>query len=75
MDTCVLIPKEFGLTRTSSPLSTATANSECNLTVCATTNIKKGSLFYPFQGTIRTDKIENLKTPNENDVSMMINVF
>lgn len=69
MDTCVLIPKEFGLTRTST-LST-TANSECNLTVCATTNIKKGSLFYPFQGTIRTDKIENLKTPNENDVSMI----
>lgn len=66
MDTCVLIPKEFGLTKT----SLLTANSECNLTVCATSNIKKGSLFYPFQGTIRTDKIENLKSPNENDVSI-----
>ncbi|KAM8715435.1 hypothetical protein ACLKA7_002482 [Drosophila subpalustris] len=63
MESCVLIPKEFGLAQT-----LLSAKSECLLTVCATTNIKKGSLFYPFQGTIRTDKIESLKYPNENDL-------
>jgi len=67
MESCVLIPKEFGLAQT-----LLSAKSECLLTVCATVNIKKGSLFYPFQGTIRTDKIDNLKYPNENDVSISI---
>lgn len=65
MESCVLIPKELSLTRISLP----NKKNESVLTVCATTNIKKGTIIYPFQGTIRTDKIENLKHPDENDVS------
>lgn len=66
MELCVLIPKEFSLTKLSLP-----TNIESVLTVCATTNIKRGTLFYPFHGTIRTDKIQNLKYPDENDVSVL----
>lgn len=69
MESCVLIPKELSLTGISLPNKT----NEVVLTVCATTNIKIGTLFCPFQGTIRTDKIENLKPPDENDVSELFN--
>ncbi|XP_043863870.1 zinc finger protein 684 isoform X2 [Drosophila mojavensis] len=64
MESCVLIPKELSLTGISLP----NKKKEFVLTVCATANIKKGTLFCPFQGTIRTDKIENLKRPDENDL-------
>lgn len=68
MESCVLIPKELSLTGISLP----NKKKEFVLTVCATANIKKGTLFCPFQGTIRTDKIENLKRPDENDVSALV---
>ncbi|XP_034669440.1 zinc finger protein 665-like isoform X1 [Drosophila subobscura] len=62
METCVLIPKEFALVTTS-----VTSFNEPEVIVYSITDIKVGSLFYPFQGTVRTDQLETLKPVENND--------
>uniref|UniRef100_A0A1A9WEV2 Uncharacterized protein n=1 Tax=Glossina brevipalpis TaxID=37001 RepID=A0A1A9WEV2_9MUSC len=52
METCVLIPQEFSLA-----INAITNNNETDLTVWTCSDIAKGQLFYPFQGTIRIDKL------------------
>lgn len=64
METCVLIPYEFSLA-----LTTNKTTKRNDITVWTMTEVQKGKLFYPFQGTIRTDKLENFKYLIENDVS------
>lgn len=65
METCVLIPKELSLATT-----TITANHEAEITVWTTSFIEQGTIFYPFQGTIRWDKLDAFQYLDENDVSI-----
>lgn len=64
METCVLIPKELSLAAT-----TITANHDTEITVWTTSYIEQGTIFYPFQGTIRWDKLDAFQYLDENDVS------
>ncbi|XP_046865868.1 oocyte zinc finger protein XlCOF8.4-like isoform X2 [Drosophila willistoni] len=54
---------------------TLTNDSRQKISVWATTSIKKGSLFYPFQGTIRIDKIENLHCCQRNDIRYRFGLY
>ncbi|XP_018801957.1 PREDICTED: zinc finger protein 225-like [Bactrocera latifrons] len=63
METCVLIPKELSLAAT-----TITANHEAEITVWTTSYIEQGTIFYPFQGTIRWDKLDAFQYLDENDI-------
>lgn len=66
METCVLIPQEFALVVT----QTGARNSaEPSVSVWTTTRIPQGSLCYPFQGTVRLDKIDVFSYIDEDDVS------
>lgn len=64
METCVLIPQEFALV-----LATAKNSKEQVPTVWSTSSISQGTLFYPFQGTVRIDKLDIYSFLNEDDVS------
>ncbi|XP_030383989.1 zinc finger protein 2 homolog [Scaptodrosophila lebanonensis] len=70
MDTCVLIPKSFALVTTS--LSTTNGS---EITVWSTKDIDKGTLFYPFQGTVRTDKLENLNYLDDDDIRYRFGLY
>lgn len=69
METCVLIPQEFALALTS---TAAKKSAEQTATVWTTSKIPQGTLFYPFQGTVRIDKLDIHSHINENDVSFYI---
>lgn len=65
METQVLIPQEFSLL-----LSPGGKKSrEQVASVVASVEIPKGRVVHPFQGTIRTDKLEIYSEIDENDVS------
>lgn len=66
METCVLIPQEFALAVTASG---ARASKEPTVSVWSTNRIPQGSLCYPFQGTIRIDKLDLYSQLDESDVS------
>lgn len=66
METQVLIPQELSLVLTASG---AKKSREQVATVFATARIPQGMAFYPFQGTVRTDKLEIHSYLDENDVS------
>lgn len=59
METCVLIPPEFGLGYSKGG----------KLSVLSTRTLKPGMLFHTFQGNIRIDKLEMSRHVNEDDVS------
>lgn len=66
METCVLIPQEFALVVT----STGARNSaEPFVSVWSTTRIPQGALCYPFQGTVRIDKLDVYSYIEQDDVS------
>ncbi|XP_060528713.1 zinc finger protein 672-like isoform X3 [Cylas formicarius] len=66
METCVLIPREFSLCVTNAaPCGT---NRDSEVSVWSNTSIGPGSLYYPFQGTIRIDKLGVHGQLDENDV-------
>uniref|UniRef100_A0A1B0C7U0 Uncharacterized protein n=1 Tax=Glossina palpalis gambiensis TaxID=67801 RepID=A0A1B0C7U0_9MUSC len=62
METCVLIPQEFSLA-----INALTNNNETDLTVWTCSDIPKGQLFYPFQGTIRIDKLNIASSLQDDD--------
>lgn len=72
METCVLIPQEFSLV-----LAAGNADNrfpkkrgpEVTVTVWTNAKIPQGTLIYPFQGTIRLDKLEVYSYLDDNDVS------
>lgn len=69
METCVLIPQEFSLCiRTQDKNS----NGDPEVSVWSNSSIAQGSLCYPFQGTIRIDKLDVYGTLDEEDVSYTI---
>lgn len=71
METCVLIPQEFSLC-VRGPAGLAGARrteSEPEVSVWSNTTIAQGSLCYPFQGTIRIDKLDVYGQLDDDDVS------
>jgi hypothetical protein len=66
METCVLIPQDFALTLTAAG---AKSSREQTATVWTTTRIPQGTLCYPFQGTVRIDKLDLYSYVDEDDVS------
>lgn len=66
METCVLIPQEFSLCVRDSIGRRA---SEPEVSVWSNSRISQGTLCYPFQGTIRLDKLEVYGQLDDDDVS------
>lgn len=77
METCVLIPREFSLVLTSDRSSckglfkndTDPLVADVRISVWSNVFIPSGTLIYPFQGSIRFDKIDLYSLLDDNDVS------
>ncbi|GAB6027392.1 hypothetical protein CHUAL_001668 [Chamberlinius hualienensis] len=68
METCVLIPSEFSLVLTTTTTDrNANKFYEMGVRVWSNQFISKGYRFFPFQGTIRLDKLEVYSYLDEND--------
>ncbi|XP_055920397.1 zinc finger protein 235-like [Eupeodes corollae] len=72
METCVLIPQEFSLALASTP---AGILNEQQITVWTTMGIPQGTLFYPFQGTIRIDTLDTFKYLEDEDVRYRFGLY
>lgn len=72
METCVLIPQEFSLVVTSLG---ARNSGEQVASVWTTNRIKQGAFYYPFQGTVRIDKLNIYSYIDEEDVSSRSLIF
>lgn len=66
METCVLIPQELSLAVTAAG---ARSSGEQMISVWSSARIKQGELFYPFQGTVRIDKLNIYSYVDNDDVS------
>lgn len=76
METCVLIPQEFSLcirnnnnNSTSNNNNNNNNNKELEVSVWSNSAIAQGALCYPFQGTIRLDKLDVYGHLDDEDVS------
>lgn len=70
METCVLIPQEFSLVLAPSDGRLGKKKiPEMSVNVWTNTRIPQGTLVYPFQGTIRLDKLEVYSYLDDSDVS------
>jgi hypothetical protein len=65
METLVLIPQELSLALTPG----GARGREASVSVWSSTEIQRGSLLYPFQGTIRIDKLHVYSYVPDHDVS------
>lgn len=63
MDHLVLIPQDFNLVVTSEN------SPQDNVTVWSNQRIAQGTIYYPFQGTVRFDKLSVFSTASSDDVS------
>lgn len=72
METCVLIPQEFSLAMTAAG---ARSSGEQTVSVWSSTRIKQGEMYYPFQGTVRIDKLNILSYVSDEDVSTTTTTF
>lgn len=68
METQVLIPQEFSLVLTAPG---GKKSHEQVASVFSSARIQQGTVLHPFQGTVRTDKLEIYSYLDENDVSKM----
>ncbi|XP_075225480.1 uncharacterized protein LOC142326720 [Lycorma delicatula] len=68
METCVLIPQEFSLVLTAADARVNKKIPEMNVHVWTNARIPQGTLIYPFQGTIRLDKLEVYSYLEDNDI-------
>lgn len=66
METQVLIPQEFSLVLTAPG---GKKSKEQVASVFSTVRIPQSTVFYPFQGTVRIDKLEIHSYLDEHDVS------
>lgn len=71
METLVLIPQEFALVVTPG-VSRGRGIPELTASVWTTAHVPRGALCYPFQGTIRIDKLEVYSYVADDDVSTII---
>lgn len=69
METLVLIPQEFALVVTPGVCSRSRGPPDLTASVWTTASVPRGALCYPFQGTIRIDKLEVYSYVAEDDVS------
>ena len=69
METCVLLPPEFSLVLTTSSDRRTNRFYEMGVRVWSNERIPRGTKFYPFQGTIRLDKLEVYSYLDDADVS------
>lgn len=76
METCVLIPREFSLVFTGDQNckgllknESSAMVAELRISVWSNVFIPAGTLIYPFQGSIRFDKIDLYSLLDDNDVS------
>lgn len=73
METCVLIPKELSLQAV--PVANVQRSNkrhhhaEPEITVMTNVNVPRGTLIYPFQGTVRMDKLDVFSFLDDTDVS------
>lgn len=71
METCVLIPKELSLQ--AMPVTGSQRSNkrrvEPEITVMTNVNVSRGTLIYPFQGTVRMDKLDVFSFLDDTDVS------
>lgn len=72
METQVLIPQEFSLVLTAPG---GKKSREQVASVFSTVRVQQNTVFYPFQGTVRTDKLEIHSYLDEHDVSTFILKF
>lgn len=75
METCVLIPKELSLQAV--PIAGVQRSNkrhhvEPEITVMTNVNVPRGTLIYPFQGTVRMDKLDVFSFLDDTDVSTYI---
>lgn len=68
METCVLIPQEFSLC-VRDALPGTRRGAEPEVSVFSNNRVAQGTLCYPFQGTIRLDKLEVYGQLEDDDVS------
>ncbi|XP_071641518.1 uncharacterized protein [Temnothorax longispinosus] len=74
METCVLIPKEFSLVLTNDQSSCKnlfkndSSTLDVRISVWSNVFIPSGTLIYPFQGSIRFDKIDLYSLLDDNDI-------
>lgn len=73
METCVLIPQEFSLCIRQTINNNR--RNEPEVSVWTNTQIAQGSLCYPFQGTIRIDKLDVYGQLDDDDVSLNFPLF
>lgn len=73
METCVLIPQEFSLCVRGPAIGARRIEPE--VSVWSNSPIAQGSLCYPFQGTIRLDKLEVYGQLDDDDVSSFLISF
>lgn len=66
METCVLIPQEFSLVVAS---VVGSKKIDPVVSVWSTARIPQGTRCFPFQGTVRIDKLEVYSYVDEEDVS------
>ncbi|CAI6365536.1 unnamed protein product [Macrosiphum euphorbiae] len=72
METCVLIPKELSLQAV--PVANVQRSnnnrhhSEPEITVMTNVNVPRGTLIYPFQGTVRMDKLDVFSFLDDTDI-------
>ncbi|KAG4068167.1 hypothetical protein HA402_001592 [Bradysia odoriphaga] len=72
METCVLIPQEFSLVVT----SLGARNSGDQVASVWTTNrIKQGAFYYPFQGTVRIDKLNIYSYVDDEDIRYRFGLY
>lgn len=77
METCVLIPKELSLQAVpvadnAQPRSAHKRHyvrPEPAITVTTNVNVPRGTVIYPFQGTVRMDKLDVFSFLEDTDVS------
>lgn len=77
METCVLIPKEFSLALANDRSNykglfkndSGSLVTDVRISVWSNVLIPAGTLIYPFQGSIRFDKIDLYSLLDDNDVS------
>lgn len=72
METCVLIPQEFSLVLAPPDRFPKKRGPDVTVTVWTNAKIPQGTLIYPFQGTIRLDKLDVYSYLDDNDVSHLL---
>lgn len=72
METQVLIPQEFSLVLTAPG---GKKSREQVASVFSSARIQQNVTFFPFQGTVRIDKLEIHSYLDEHDVSIKFNTF